>query len=471
MRDMRSVSFGILVGMAWFSVPFFAAADTASDLQARIQALIAQVATLQQELGSAGTLPASSAITRSSVLAGPALCSISRTLARGVRGSDVECLQGILIEKGFLADDNATGYFGILTEAAVKRFQRDAGIVSSGDPSTTGYGSFGPRTRSGLFGIQTSSGSFPTSGGQYPISGASSQPVYLRPYEHIGGIGCNFNGITVAHGTSLTAYSSATVPSGSQCIAETRACFSGILNGTATSISCSVLPPVSCTFASSTIPHGTSIVAYGSPTTPAGVMCAAEPRSCYNGVLSGSYSNASCAVSYASCTLDGITLKHNESRSFYASSTVAYGTLCEAVSNVQARTFQNGMMFGTDTFNKASCAPASAPATCTFAGTTIPHASSTLAYDATCNSQTRICTNGVLSGDYTNASCTLRACTLDGVTVPHGQSRVFYYSPYAQYGAWLCSNYITTRTCTDGTLSGDPSYGTAACAGSNLKGM
>ncbi len=40
-----------------------------------------------------------------------------------------------------------TGYFGPATERAVQRYQAKHGIVSSGDPDTTGYGVFGPMTR------------------------------------------------------------------------------------------------------------------------------------------------------------------------------------------------------------------------------------------------------------------------------------------------------------------------------------
>lgn len=39
-----------------------------------------------------------------------------------------------------------TGYFGPITEAAVKQWQEEYGIVSSGSPATTGWGVVGPRT-------------------------------------------------------------------------------------------------------------------------------------------------------------------------------------------------------------------------------------------------------------------------------------------------------------------------------------
>ena len=73
--------------------------------------------------------------------------TLYRTLRKGARGTDVTELQTFLITQGDLARGNTTSYFGPLTEAAVKSFQRRNTIVSSGSPSTTGYGAVGPKTR------------------------------------------------------------------------------------------------------------------------------------------------------------------------------------------------------------------------------------------------------------------------------------------------------------------------------------
>ncbi len=360
----KIIALGLFIGLGYAITPYDAIAQTIPTArQALIAQLLAQVSVLEQQLAVMSGASAQSSSNSSSapvqmVAYQNDSCVVHRSLGRGATGADVSCLQRLLIGRGLLSEDSATGYFGVLTEAAVKRFQIDSGIVSSGDPSTTGYGLFGSRTRSGLFGIKTNTGSFPTHGGQYPVSGASSQQVYLKPNESMGGIGCNFNGIVVAHGTSFTAYQSATIPFGSQCVPEVRTCHNGTLSGTATSLSCSVLPSVSCAFASTTIPHSASVVAYGSSMVAGGSKCVAEARTCNNGILSGSYQYAICdIISYASCTLDGITLKHNESRSFYASLTVPHGALCESVSNVDVRTCQNGTMIGADTFNSANCSP------------------------------------------------------------------------------------------------------------------
>jgi peptidoglycan hydrolase-like protein with peptidoglycan-binding domain len=41
-------------------------------------------------------------------------------------------------------------YFGAKTTAAIQAFQKATGIVSAGTPETTGYGNFGPSTRTAL---------------------------------------------------------------------------------------------------------------------------------------------------------------------------------------------------------------------------------------------------------------------------------------------------------------------------------
>lgn len=74
---------------------------------------------------------------------------LSRTLSRGMRGSDIERLQRYLQGVGDY-DEVITGYYGVRTEEAVQRWQARNGIVSSGSPSTTGYGAVGPSTRAAL---------------------------------------------------------------------------------------------------------------------------------------------------------------------------------------------------------------------------------------------------------------------------------------------------------------------------------
>lgn len=76
--------------------------------------------------------------------------NLSRTLSRGAKGNDVTQLQNFLINQGDLAGGNNTGFFGTLTEAAVKKFQCRSSIVCSGTPATTGYGTVGAKTRAAI---------------------------------------------------------------------------------------------------------------------------------------------------------------------------------------------------------------------------------------------------------------------------------------------------------------------------------
>ena len=61
---------------------------------------------------------------------------------------DVSQLQSFLgKDKSIYPEDAVTGYYGTLTLQAVQRWQAAHGIVSSGDPASTGFGHIGPRTR------------------------------------------------------------------------------------------------------------------------------------------------------------------------------------------------------------------------------------------------------------------------------------------------------------------------------------
>jgi PKD repeat protein len=63
-------------------------------------------------------------------------------------GSQVSALQKFLAQdRSIYPEGEVTGYFGPQTQKAVQRFQARYGIVTSGTPDTTGYGSVGARTR------------------------------------------------------------------------------------------------------------------------------------------------------------------------------------------------------------------------------------------------------------------------------------------------------------------------------------
>jgi spore germination protein YaaH len=77
-----------------------------------------------------------------------------RSLSLGLSGNDVVALQNKLIGQGYLAAGNNSGYFGTLTQAAVKKFQCAQNIICSGS-TAQGYGIYGPGTRAALAGATT----------------------------------------------------------------------------------------------------------------------------------------------------------------------------------------------------------------------------------------------------------------------------------------------------------------------------
>jgi PKD repeat protein len=116
--------------------------------------------------------------------------TFTRTLMRGSSGSDVRDLQDFLVNKGLLSSDSVTGYFGSLTEQAVQAFQSQNGIVSSGSPSTTGWGVVGPKTAgviSSLMGGQTSTRSGSDQAGGSSTGGATSLVVSPKTGSDQGG--------------------------------------------------------------------------------------------------------------------------------------------------------------------------------------------------------------------------------------------------------------------------------------------
>ncbi len=164
---------------AFLLMPIAANAASVAELQAQAQALLAQIAALQAQLGANSNTGVGTVRDASS-------CPlIGRTLRQGISGDDVLRLQQFLARDSSLYPEAITsGYYGALTEKAVQRWQVKYNIVSSGSPSSTGYGVVGPRTAAaiallcttGSYGGVSGSTGQPTVGGYItvsPISGAA----------------------------------------------------------------------------------------------------------------------------------------------------------------------------------------------------------------------------------------------------------------------------------------------------------
>ncbi len=225
---------------------------------------------------------------------------------------------------------------------------------------------------------------------------------------------CLFNGQTIQNGQSVKAFLRSSVTFGGTCVDETRVCENGVLSGTYSFGACALGEPASCLFDGRTIAHGQSISAFEASTVPYGNMCISQVRTCYNGALSGLGDFASCVVGQpAACLFNGMTIAHNQSVIAYSHSNVPYGQICAPIS----RTCDNGMLSGAANF--AVC-QIDGPAACLINGITVPHDSSINLYFHTsapinghCSSESRICNNGTLSGSAVYGNCTQAAFSLN----------------------------------------------------------
>jgi len=217
---------------------------------------------------------------------------------------------------------------------------------------------------------------------------------------------CVFNGNTISHGDSVTAYQNGSVPFGQACQSEQRTCTNGVLGGTYQSNSCAPAAANTCIFAGNTISHGDSVTAYVGYSVPFGETCQTQQRTCTNGVLTGTYQAASCApVAPSACAFGTASVANGDSVTAYAAATVSFGETCQS----EVRSCTNGLLSGT--YESTSCEVAPA-ATCVFDGNTLDNGDSVTAYAAatvpfgqSCQSEARTCSDGTLSGSYEATSC------------------------------------------------------------------
>lgn len=169
-------------------LPFSSVYAETLDLQSLIDVLQKQIAALQEQINSLQNNSSGSTNAPDATL--PNIVLFSAYLEKGMSGKEVKNLQQFL--SGFsdvYPEKIISGYFGLLTENAVKRFQQTYGIDT--------LGVVGPRTRAKLneLLVREKSGTLPvssSSGG--PISGtvgslplvtpATSTPIALFPSDN-----------------------------------------------------------------------------------------------------------------------------------------------------------------------------------------------------------------------------------------------------------------------------------------------
>lgn len=151
-------------------LPFATTALTADELRLQINDLLGKIQALQTQIGTGGTVTGTTP-TGGTITPAGTCPRVSRVLKAGDSGADVTRLQQFLaLDPSVYPDAQVTGYYGALTEAAVKRFQCKNKIVCDGDASSTGYGVTGPRTAA-ILALQCPDGGASASGGSGQLSG------------------------------------------------------------------------------------------------------------------------------------------------------------------------------------------------------------------------------------------------------------------------------------------------------------
>lgn len=164
------------------TLPFLAGAQTVTSanaaqvaqLTAQIQTLLAQITALQAQAGTGGTTAVYTGTTGASYVGSGVTSSacplVGRALSLGSSGDDVTRLQQFLArDPSVYPEAQVSGFYGMLTQSAVERWQTKYNIVSSGTAATTGYGVVGPRTAAAIS-LQCS-----TMGGATGTTGAGTQ--------------------------------------------------------------------------------------------------------------------------------------------------------------------------------------------------------------------------------------------------------------------------------------------------------
>jgi hypothetical protein len=114
----------------------------------------------------------------------------------------------------------------------------------------------------------------------------------------------------------------------------------------------------SCQFSGQDMLDGDSVTAYVTSSVPFGQSCAQEERVCNDGVLSGTFEYLTCGVGVAaSCLIDGKTVAHGSSIATYTSRTVPYFNTCSPTT----RLCNNGVLSGNTSSVFTTCAPDPAP--------------------------------------------------------------------------------------------------------------
>ncbi len=275
---------------------------------------------------------------------------------------------------------------------------------------------------------------------------------------------CMFNSQVIADGESVQAFKNGVENSGSMCVSESRLCSAGVLQGSYTFSSCGA-DQSSCQFNGQVLLNGASVTGFSLAILPYGGNCDSVTTmvKCSNGRVLPTTASGTCSVASPSpCSFNSVSTPSGGVSVGYTSNVVPYGTLCSSVA--QSLTCTNGSWSQATQSLFGSCS-VSAPLSCGFNGNNILHGQSVTAYltdtvaaGQTCAGQTRICTNGILSGSNsyifgicTPATAAPATCPFGTQTLASGATAIGYSTASVPFGA-ACSSAAISVSCNNGSI-------------------
>jgi hypothetical protein len=262
--------------------------------------------------------------------------------------------------------------------------------------------------------------------------GASSPaPEPTAPPSANLGRTCNYFGSIVPAGGTVSGYLSSSVSYGQVCQRITASCDGNTGNLSSLPVQyCSIQPPKTCSHYGTILFAGQTVSGYASVSVPYGSTCEPVTGTCSGatGTLDITPENTCVVQAPKNCVYSGTTYTPGQTIAGFMALEVPYGQTCTAVTGTCS-----GATGQFDTIPPVSSCVVLPANTCTFNGRTLQNGESITAFDQSSangkfcaeGQEVRTCNNGILSGSFTNASCSENPMTLR-IDVKEGDTtRVF----------------------------------------------
>ncbi len=289
-------------------------------------------------------------------------------------------------------------------------------------------------------------------------NGVLSGTGNFRTCEQAKGKSCLFGNWRLEHGNGINSYAASEVPFGKQCVPIRRTCTDGTLSEGGTWYTCRPADPAPCSFGSKIIAHGSSVTAYSTKTVPYGSKCEGRTRTCNNGNLNGIGEYDYCErVRGKKCLLNGQTLLDGQGVWTYSSLSQPCVSSYRICSNGSMSAGGEYFTCHDSSLLTKSCILNNGSIINNYYGTS--YTQGLVPYGGTCQPVASPCKDGSLTVGGTGfRNCVHdygKDCKIGNRILRHGNSLYTYATQSVPFGQTCKGQWIS---CNDGKLSGPESY-------------